>query len=452
MQQKNERKELLKFSLITMGVCGAILGAIPLVIAVSGKRLSDDGSLFTKKAPGRVAALGFIAPDRLLSASSAERYDESNDSLQWWDISTGKLQKELTAQGKYVRFSPDGSRYAGYMPDSKGKSTIGVWNTQSNALISQHVSQNVVMHSPWPPDMPNRLRFSPDGKWIAESTYIEKLVPLRRRWPLPSMYRPRIAFQTAEKWEVTTGKRNWLKVETDFCYTGNPQTHPLAVAPDGASLLETSGSDIDAPPSKIYSPSPSKIYFRDARTGKKGRVLYTSPGEVSSGAYRAWWHLLACSPDGSLVAAVSGTGQTFNAEGDNGTIFLIEVTTGKLKWKRYTPWANPTIINFSPDGKLLACGNITDYPGRTLGGDTTVWDVATGRLRRTLTRETTASKVSYSLQSTGRWLESYWRSVPTSRVPADRAFPVTALAFSPDSRLLAVGDEEGDIKIWKVGE
>lgn len=127
-------------------------------------------------------------------------------------------------------------------------------------------------------------------------------------------------------------------------------------------------------------------------------------GSLENGTGTTWSGfgvaLVVFSPDGNMMATAS----------TNGTVRIWEPRSGKLLRKINTPSGGDSpVLEFSPDGKLLA----------TAGRDTNgrIWDVQTGQLNATLVGH-----------------------------PAD----ITAYAFSPVGDQLASGDEEGNIKLWRL--
>lgn len=110
-------------------------------------------------------------------------------------------------------------------------------------------------------------------------------------------------------------------------------------------------------------------------------------------------------------------------------------------------------VRFSPDGRTLATGTNGPIPRVHL------WDVATRTVTHTLDR---SGPVSYpmafspdsrTIATSGDGDVLLWNAATgalTSTVGGDWE-AVTALAFSPDGKALAIGDEDGNLRLWEPG-
>lgn len=133
----------------------------------------------------------------------------------------------------------------------------------------------------------------------------------------------------------------------------------------------------------------------------EGKRTYKTfrPGKITA---------ICLSPNGRLLAA-----------GSAGFIFIWSIRTGELICKIKTDVKSINTMTFTPDSRLLATGNIN----RTI----TIFSVESGNLVRTFAGH--RGRVS-DISSSGDG--------------------VTALAFSPDGRLLAGGDRWDHLGLWSV--
>lgn len=273
-------------------------------------------------------------------------------------------------------------------------------------------------------------------------------------------------------WNVATGKLLYGFPASDNLV---PSAQPIASSPDGKTLAEALTGHA-APPQKTVNVSldPDKkhsmqmgipttvrasavpeIQLRDARSGKVVGLVTeaTQEGQHGSGS-DAGWRLITFSPDGSLIAPIGGARMDSYGDGHEGVIYLWDVRSGKLLWKNSRPGSSPKSLEFSPDRTSIACGcesrgRVDQYPFAR--GEVTLWDVRTGALARVIQRGTLSESLIGNLQHAAQEIRNLFPGAKQhGRAPSDKAFPITAISFSPSGRLLTIGDESGVVKVWKV--
>jgi WD40 repeat protein len=240
-----------------------------------------------------------------------------------------------------VAFSPDSLVLAaGGIPPG-----ICLWDPRS------HTSEPT-QTLPVPIQQVSHLAFSPDGKTLAATTYLDGTILI---WDLATqrdrlvLHHPSpvvcVAFSPDGRWLATAGRSDWSILIWDL-QSGSRRTlleHgpgpllALAFSPDGAFLASAGIPE-------------HEVRLWDLETQRVCRVIGGHTRSVTSVAF---------SPDGSLLATA----------GNDGMLGLWTVATGQRRVSLDSQSAWPQTVVFSPDGRFLVLATGSDDDIRS-------WDVA----------------------------------------------------------------------------
>ncbi|MEO8606271.1 MAG: WD40 repeat domain-containing protein [Chloroflexota bacterium] len=144
------------------------------------------------------------------------------------------------------------------------------------------------------------------------------------------------------------------------------------------------------------------------------------------------------------IATVSSNGENdFNIE-------IWDIATGQRQVSFDFP-NEVQVMNWSPDGSKLVIQADTNT-----SEDTLILDAKTGEVLQSFLQSWGGvwsvdsrfiAVYAYSIQSV-----VFWDSITSKRVETQATKPMTALAFSPDGTMLAVGMDDGTIRIWDVSD
>lgn len=247
------------------------------------------------------------------------------------------------------------------------------------------------------------MAFSPDGQWLVTA-----------------------GNGSSKLWALDGGRGDLL-----------PQVaSAIAFSPDGHRLAAVTDAGL-----RIWA-SPDWAVVRPSLIAQSTMASY-------KGSRYAHDDGIAFSPDGKSVAAGS------SAEG----LFVFDAENGKVEWSHPKP-ADVEAVAYSRDGRMIAAAE-----GK---GDVMLWDAASGALLRDIP-VATMSGVARALAffrdgrlavgsdsrqgimifdgATGRLLQTLLGSSSSFRPGGG----VWSIAISPDGNLIAAGEGDHSIRIWKKG-
>jgi WD40 repeat protein/DNA-binding SARP family transcriptional activator/energy-coupling factor transporter ATP-binding protein EcfA2 len=389
----------------------------------------------TIQAPQPVCDVAWSPDGSLVGAGQCGAYNFSSSSAtRVWNVRTGRLVFETTGlpAGPVLRFSPDGRRVITATLDG----TAEIWDVGTRRLVTTltgHSGQVVA------------VAYSPDGRLVATgatdgtarvwdaSTGRDMLVlrgpnatvdavqftPDSRRLVTTS------EDGTVRVWDVTPeGDRDWL---TLVAHPGG--VNAVAFVHGGRQLLTRGDCDGKE---KVWN-AETGMLISSAPTLRDESCPRQMTGQ------RAAAEVSATSPDGRIAAQAT----------DNGSVQLLDSTTGEVI--RTLPGGHQGVqtITFDGGGKRIATGN--------WDGTAIVWDVASGRALQTFAAHTGIVE-SVAFSPDGRTLATagedatakLWDLKTGERLVtlAGQTFALTDVVFSPDGTRLATASGDGTVRVY----
>lgn len=360
--------------------------------------------------------------DRIASASN-------DKSIRIWDAATGKELLKLTghqAEVESVHFSADGRSLVSGSADK----SIRLWDARGGkeqAILGRH--DGIVL----------RVAFAPDAKTVAS---VGKDAAIRL-------------------WDVAKGKQ----VRVFEGHIGF--VNGVSFSPDGLTLASASDD--------------GKVGLWEVATGKERfpQIYYQAPalgflnGETLVTFGRddliRWWdwrqgkQLLSAPWQGigdgkaRLTTAFSPTGDLLSVGSRQGSLRLLEANTGKDLGLIDGDKRPVVAAVFSPDGKILA-STASNTVTPTTGNGVSLWDTKTRQLMRRVAANVDALElIKFSPKGDlflgGSKASQMWDV--TKDKPLGPALPLSfvnlkSATFTPDNRILACGDQNGNVQLWDV--
>jgi len=366
-----------------------------------------------------------------------------DNTIRVWEATTGKEIARMTHEDyvSSVAFSPDGK----YVVSGSNDKTARVWEAATGKEIARMTHDGEV----------TAVAFSPDGKYVVSGSWdntVRVWEPTRReitrltydgsvtavsfshngKYVVSEIWHKTAAVsgpdgQYSESWSTTVRIREIA--------TGNEITHITDGVVESAFALSSDGQYM------LSRSNNNTVKVWETATGKE--IAHMTHDDIVAA--------VAFSLDGKYV--VSG--------GDK-SIRVWEATTGK-EIAHITDGVVESAVSFSPDGKYVMTGGCfyqlgISGPSLTCAkGAARVWEAVTGREMAFLDHDSWVTSVAFSPDSKYVALGNTDRTVWVWEVTTGREIAhmshddwVTSVAFSPDGKYILSGSGDNTVRVWEA--
>ncbi|MFJ8506350.1 trypsin-like peptidase domain-containing protein [Streptomyces avermitilis] len=369
-----------------------------------------------------------FSPDGRTLATASPAVKGHRAEVRLWDAATGVLRSTVDGpdNGAYpMAFSPDSTTLA-VAYNKSGK--VRLWDTARGKLRR-------TFDNPEAAGAQRPLEFSSDGTILAVASDRGRTV---RLWNIPTG-RLHGTLTLTTVWDavdvmafsatthVLILVSKWGKV--GLWDTGTDKTRTLSVPGEMASWIKFS------PDRRTFALGASgSVRLIDAATGRLRGVLPRSDDALDEAS-------VAFSPDSATLAVNSG----------GGAVLLWDIASSATRAVFRNRDGNVDDVSFSPDGTLLAVGNVWGVR---------VWDVAAGKSGNVLSGHLgVVSKAAFTADGTflvtsgGDFRVRLWNLTTGEfrRLPTARLAGMDLAALSPDGTTLALMSDGGALQLWDIG-
>ncbi|GAD96581.1 vegetative incompatibility protein HET-E-1 [Paecilomyces variotii No. 5] len=383
----------------------------------------------------RLSTGAFSSNDKLVALASGE-------TIILWDVNSGLIQQTLkghTGQVRMIAFSLDGKLIA-----STAGEAIKLWDA-SSGLIQHTIESHSFASYGFAAE--GVLAFSPDIKLVfsvSENNVELWDINSGRMWEVPKSHDDPVITATFSPegkliasgsyhgiinlWDTTSG----LIMATIQGY--NSLVMALVFSPDSESIASIGVYgpvtlwDTTSVLTQQTSEHQNSMMYPAVSSPNKKFVAFPSSDKtvklwnVTSGLFQqtfeGWWNRtgpvrwVAFSPDSKLIASVSS---------ESTTVKLWDITSGLVQQTFENHDSPVEYVAFSPDGKLVAA-----VSHKTV----TLWDTTSGLIH-----------LNFRVYDDNDHDHDHYD---------EKTNYISGVAFSPDTRLIALASSDNTIKLWNT--